>query len=70
MENYGKEGKKDFSIKTGKVAVWEWGTELFQVPLFDQRGKFEKPVTLNGRRQHRIQCPTFLLLQSNQRTGH
>ncbi|WP_042372617.1 SPFH domain-containing protein [Bacteroides neonati] len=48
MENYGKEGKKDFSIKTGKVAVWEWGTELFQVPLFDQRGKFEKPVTLKA----------------------
>lgn len=48
MENYGKEGKKDFSVKTGKVAVWEWGTELFQVPLFDQRGKFEKPVTLKA----------------------
>lgn len=48
MENYGKDGKKDFSVKTGKVAVWEWGTELFQVPLFDQRGDFEKPVTLKA----------------------
>lgn len=48
MENYGKDGKKDFSIQTGKVSVWEAGTELFQVPLFDQRGDFEKPVTLKA----------------------
>lgn len=48
MENYGKDGKKDFSIQTGKVATWEMGTELFQVPLFDQRGDFEKPVTLKA----------------------
>lgn len=48
MENYGKEGKKDFSIQTGKVSTWEMGTELFQVPLFDQRGDFEKPVTLKA----------------------
>lgn len=48
MENYGKDGKKDFSIQTGKVQTWEWGTELFQVPLFDQRGDFEKPVTLKA----------------------
>lgn len=48
MENYGKNGKEDFSIKTGKVSTWEWGTELFQVPLFDQRGDFEEPVTLKA----------------------
>lgn len=48
MENYGKDGKKDFSIKTGKVSTWEWGTELFQVPLFDQRGDFAKSVTLKA----------------------
>lgn len=48
MENYGKDGKKDFSIKTGKVSTWEWGTELFQVPLFDQRGDFAEPVTLKA----------------------
>lgn len=48
MENYGKNGKKDFSIQTGKVSTWEAGTELFQVPLFDQRGDFEKPVTLKA----------------------
>lgn len=48
MENYGKEGKKDFAIVTGRVSTWEWGTELFQVPLFDRRGEFEEPVTLKA----------------------
>lgn len=44
----GKDGKNDFSIKTGRVSTWEWGTELFQVPLFDQRGDFAEPVTLKA----------------------
>ena len=48
MENYGKSGKNDFSIVTGKVSVAAPGTELFQVPLFDQRGEFSKPVTLKA----------------------
>lgn len=48
MENYGKDGKEDFSIVSGKVSTWEWGTELFQVPLFDQRGGFSQPVTLKA----------------------
>ena len=38
MENYGKQGKEDFKVVSGKVSTWEWGTELFQVPLFDQHG--------------------------------
>lgn len=48
MENYGKQGKEDFKIVSGKVSTWEWGTELFQVPLFDQRGEFADPVTLKA----------------------
>ena len=48
MENYGKEGKEDFKIVSGKVSTWEWGTELFQVPLFEQRGGFQKSVTLKA----------------------
>lgn len=48
MENYGKEGKSDFKVVSGKVSTWEWGTELFQVPLFDQRGEFSEPVTLKA----------------------
>lgn len=48
MENYGKQGKEDFKVVSGKVSTWEWGTELFQVPLFDQRGEFAEPVTLKA----------------------
>jgi len=48
MENYGKDGKSDFKVVSGKVSTWEWGTELFQVPLFDQRGEFADPVTLKA----------------------
>lgn len=60
MENYGKNGKKDFSIKSGKVSTWEWGTELFQVPLFDQRGDFAKPVTLKAADNTEFMaCPTY-----------
>ncbi len=48
MENYGKDGKSDFSIVTGKVNVMAPGTELFQVPLFDQRGEFGEALTLKA----------------------
>ncbi len=48
MENYGKEGKSDFKVVSGRVSTWEMGTELFQVPLFDQRGEFTEPVTLKA----------------------
>lgn len=48
MENFGKQGKEDFKVVSGKVSTWEWGTELFQVPLFDQRGEFTDPVTLKA----------------------
>lgn len=48
MENYGKAGKADFSIQSGRVSVLAPGTELFQVPLFDQRGEFSSPVTLKA----------------------
>lgn len=44
MENYGKQGKEDFKVVSGRVATWEFGTELFQVPLFDQRGEFSSRV--------------------------
>nr|UVM86834.1 MAG: SPFH domain / band 7 family protein [Bacteriophage sp.] len=41
-------GKEDFKIVSGKVSTWELGTELFQVPLFDQRGEFAEAVTLKA----------------------
>lgn len=48
MENFGKAGKEDFSIVAGRVNTMAPGTELFQVPLFDQRGEFVNPVTLKA----------------------
>jgi hypothetical protein len=41
MENYGKDGKSDFSLVKGRVNTFSPGTELFQVPLFEQRASFD-----------------------------
>lgn len=40
MSNYGKDGKSDFSLQKGRVWTAAPGTELFQVPLWEQRGDF------------------------------
>jgi hypothetical protein len=48
MENYGKDGKSDFSLQKGRVNTWAWGTELYQVPLWEQRAGFEQPVSLKA----------------------
>lgn len=40
MENYGKSGKGDYSRVSGKVNDWGPGTELFQVPAWEQRADF------------------------------
>lgn len=40
MENYGKNGKSDYSIQQGRVNDWGMGTELFQIPAFEQRAEF------------------------------
>lgn len=49
QENYGKEGKADFHLVKGKVNTWGPGTELYQVPLFEQTGGgFEKPLNLKS----------------------
>lgn len=45
MENYGKNGKSDYSKQQGKVNTWSPGTELFQVPAFEQRGEFTENGT-------------------------
>ena len=44
MQNYGKNGKSDFSLVKGRVPTIAPGTELFQVPLWEQRGEFDKRV--------------------------
>lgn len=48
LEDYGKNGKADCSIVTGRVWTGSPGTELFQVPLFDQRGQWEEPMHLKA----------------------
>lgn len=40
MEDYGKNGKSDYSKQQGRVNTLSPGTELFQVPSFEQRGEF------------------------------
>ena len=48
MEDYGKNGKSDFKIQKGRVSTWAAGSELFQVPLFEQRANFDKPLNLKA----------------------
>lgn len=48
MENYGKSGKSDFKIVTGRTPVWPAGTELFQVPLWEQRAGYENVSNLKA----------------------
>jgi len=40
MENFGKNGKGDYSKHQGRVNTMSFGTELFQVPAFEQRANF------------------------------
>lgn len=44
MENYGKDGKSDFTLQKGRVNTAMPGTELYQVPLWEQRADFENKV--------------------------
>lgn len=44
MENFGKNGKSDYSKQAGRVNTMSPGTELFQVPAFEQRANFGEDV--------------------------
>lgn len=44
MTNFGKDGKSDYSIVKGRVNIAAPGTELFSLPLFDQRGSFTDTI--------------------------
>lgn len=48
MEDFGKNGKSDFTTTKGRVNTMSPGTELFQVPLFEQRAKFEDNLHLKA----------------------
>lgn len=42
MKNFGKNGKSDYTPQKGRVIVIAPGTELFQIPLIEQRGTFKE----------------------------
>lgn len=46
MENYGKNGKTDYSEVQGRVSTWGMGTELYQVPMWEQRGEVDDTLHL------------------------
>lgn len=48
MENFGKDGKSDYSRQQGRVNVSAPGTELFQVPAWEQRAEFTETVEKDG----------------------
>lgn len=48
MENFGQNGKQDFTLVKGRVSTMSPGTELFQAPLFKQRGDFSEMLNLKA----------------------
>jgi hypothetical protein len=48
MENYGKEGKSDYTRQQGRVSTFSPGTELFQVPAWEQRAEFTETSEKDG----------------------
>lgn len=44
MTNYGKNGKSDFQPVKGRISTIAPGTDLYQVPLFEQRANFDGQV--------------------------
>jgi hypothetical protein len=48
MENFGKDGKSDYSRQQGRVSVMSPGTELFQVPAWEQRAEFTETKEKDG----------------------
>lgn len=48
MENYGKDGKSDYTSQKGRVSTWQAGVELFQVPAFEQRAAFTNDSNGDG----------------------
>ena len=48
MENYGKNGKTDYTKQQGRVNTMSPGTELFQVPAWEQRGQFSKVLNIKA----------------------
>jgi hypothetical protein len=48
MENYGKNGQSDFTLQQGTVWTIAPGSELFVIPLYEQKGQFASPMHLKA----------------------
>lgn len=48
MENFGKNGKKDYSLQRGRVSDWGRSRQLFQVPAWEQRAKFDSTMHMEA----------------------
>ena len=56
MQNYGKNGKADYTEVTGRVSTWGLGTELYQVPLWEQRAQVEDTLGLMSADNNEFKC--------------
>lgn len=56
MQNYGKAGKSDYTEQSGRVSTWGWGTQLFQVPLWQQRASVEDTLRLQDSKNNVMTC--------------
>lgn len=56
MENYGKAGKQDYTEQSGRVSTWGLGTELFQVPLWQQRAQVEDTLHMQDSKNNEMKC--------------
>lgn len=56
MQNYGKAGKSDYSEVSGRVSTWGLGTQLFQVPLWQQRAQVEDTLHMQDAKNNEMKC--------------
>ena len=49
MENYGKEGKSDFKVVSGRVSTWEWGDGTVSGALIRPTGRFRRACYAESR---------------------
>lgn len=56
MQNFGQNGKSDYSLVMGRIWTAAPGQELFQVPLYDQRGEFAVPLNLKASNNTQFQA--------------
>lgn len=56
MQNYGKNGKADYSEQSGRVQAWGLGEQLFQVPLWEQRASVEDTLHMQDSKNNEMKC--------------